>query len=55
MSRKKWIAPESDLLALPVVDGSPEGRVIGIVKRSDISSEYLRYVHGIIVPRNRQA
>jgi CIC family chloride channel protein len=37
---------ESDLLALPVVDGSPPGRVIGIVKRADISSTYLRYVHG---------
>jgi len=38
---------ESDLLALPVVDGSPPGRVIGIVKRSDISTTYLRYVHGV--------
>jgi CIC family chloride channel protein len=37
---------ESNLLALPVVDGSPEQRVIGIVKRSDLSSTYLRYVHG---------
>jgi CIC family chloride channel protein len=38
---------ESDLLALPVVDGSSEPRVIGIVKRSDVSSTYLRYVHGV--------
>jgi CIC family chloride channel protein len=37
---------ESDLLALPVVDGSPSGKVVGIVKRSDISTTYLRYVHG---------
>jgi CIC family chloride channel protein len=37
---------ESDLLALPVIDGSPEGRVVGVVKRADISSTYLRYVHG---------
>jgi CIC family chloride channel protein len=37
---------ESDLLALPVVDGSPQRRVIGIVKRADVSSTYLRYVHG---------
>jgi chloride channel protein, CIC family len=37
---------ESDLLELPVVDGSPGGRVVGIVKRSDVSSTYLRYVHG---------
>jgi CIC family chloride channel protein len=37
---------DSDLLALPVVDGPEPGRVIGIVKRSDVSSTYLRYVHG---------
>ena len=55
LDRALELFAESDLLALPVVDGSPEGRVIGIVKRSDISSEYLRHVHGIIVPRNRQA
>src|SRR5262249_15068942 len=38
---------ESDLLALPVIDGSPEGRVVGVVKRADISETYLRYVHGM--------
>jgi CIC family chloride channel protein len=37
---------ESNLLVLPVVDGSPERRVIGVVKRADVSSTYLRYVHG---------
>lgn len=37
---------ESNLLALPVVDGSPERLVIGVVMRADISSTYLRYVHG---------
>jgi CBS-domain-containing membrane protein len=37
---------ESNLLALPVVDGSAERRVIGVVKRADVSSTYLRYVHG---------
>ncbi len=43
---------ENDLPALPVVDGaermeggSPGGRVLGIVKRSDISAAYLRRVH----------
>jgi CIC family chloride channel protein len=35
---------ESDLLALPVVDG--DMRVIGVVKRADISGAYLRQVHG---------
>jgi chloride channel protein, CIC family len=37
---------ESDLLALPVVNNSTERRVIGIVKRADVSSTYLRFVHG---------
>ncbi len=37
---------ENDLLELPVVDESPERQVIGIVKRSDVSSTYLRYVQG---------
>jgi chloride channel protein, CIC family len=38
---------ENDVLALPVVDGAPGEQVIGIVKRSDIASTYLRHVHGI--------
>jgi CIC family chloride channel protein len=38
---------ESDLLALPVVDGLAEPVVTGIVKRADISSTYLRYVQGV--------
>jgi CIC family chloride channel protein len=38
---------ESDRLTLPIVDGTPEKRVIGVVKRSDVSSTYLRHVHGM--------
>jgi CIC family chloride channel protein len=37
---------ENDLLALPVVDNGKDKRVIGIVKRFDIASAYLRHVHG---------
>jgi CIC family chloride channel protein len=37
---------ESDLLALPVVEGVEAPRVIGIVKRADVSSTYLRFVQG---------
>jgi CIC family chloride channel protein len=37
---------EDHLFALPVVDDSRERRVIGLVKRSDVSSTYLRYLHG---------
>jgi CIC family chloride channel protein len=38
---------ENDLLALPVVDGAQGQMVIGVVKRSDVSTTYLRYVHGV--------
>ncbi len=37
---------ESDLLALPVVDDAPQARVVGVVKRADVSGTYLRYVQG---------
>jgi len=42
---------ESNLLVLPVVDDSPERRVLGIVKRSDVVSTYLRHVQGEATPR----
>jgi CBS-domain-containing membrane protein len=38
---------ESDLLALPVIESDGQGRVIGIVKRADVSGTYLRYVQGM--------
>ena len=38
---------ENDLLELPVVDDLRQRRVIGIVKRSEVSSTYLRHVHGM--------
>ncbi len=37
----------SDQQVLPVVDGTPAMRVIGLVKRADISRAYLHRVHGI--------
>jgi CIC family chloride channel protein len=43
---------ESNLLALPVVDGSPERHVVGIVRRADVSGAYLRHVHGSPTPTN---
>ncbi len=39
---------ENDLTALPVVDGSADHKVLGVVKRSDISNAYLRHVHGVL-------
>jgi len=38
---------ENNLLELPVVDEAAERRVIGMVKRSDVSGTYLRHVHGM--------
>lgn len=43
---------ESDRMALAVVDSSPERRVIGIVRRADISSAYLRRVHGSMASKD---
>lgn len=37
---------ESDRMALAVIDDSDQRRVIGIVRRADISAAYLRRVHG---------
>ena len=38
---------ENNLLELPIVEDTPQRRVIGIVKRADVSSTYLRHVHGM--------
>jgi chloride channel protein, CIC family len=38
---------ENNLVELPVVDETPQRRVIGIVTRADVSSTYLRHVHGM--------
>jgi chloride channel protein, CIC family len=38
---------ENNLSELPVVDDTPQRRVIGIVKRADVSTTYLRYVQGM--------
>ena len=37
---------ENDLLALPVVNDLEQRRVIGIVRRFEIASAYLRHIHG---------
>jgi len=36
---------ENDLLALPIVNDLDERQVVGMVRRSDIASAYLRHVH----------
>ncbi|MGH7171725.1 MAG: CBS domain-containing protein, partial [Gemmataceae bacterium] len=41
---------ESNLLALPVVDSVDGNRVLGIVKRADLSGTYLRQIHGTQPP-----
>jgi CIC family chloride channel protein len=37
---------ESDLSALPVVDGLQQRQLVGMVRRREISSAYLRHIHG---------
>ena len=37
---------ENDLLTLPVVDDLKQKRIIGMVRRHEIASAYLRRVHG---------
>jgi len=39
---------ESGLTALPVIDESNDCKVLGLVQRSDISTAYLRHVHGLV-------
>jgi len=46
LDRALELFEENNLLALPIVDNSPERRVIGIARRSDIVGQYLRQVHG---------
>jgi chloride channel protein, CIC family len=37
---------EHDVLALPVVDDTRSGELVGLVKRFDVSTAYLRSIHG---------
>jgi len=46
LDRAAELFVENDLVALPVVDGTPDRRVIGIVKRTDVTGTYLRRVQG---------
>jgi CIC family chloride channel protein len=46
---------ESDVLALPVVNNLKEKMVLGVVRRVDISSTYLRYVQGVTAPADDPA
>jgi CIC family chloride channel protein len=39
---------ENDLTALPVIDESTDRKVLGLVRRSDISTAYLKHVHGLV-------
>lgn len=47
LDRAQELFVESNLFALPVVDDSASPKVIGIVKRADLASAYLRHVHGV--------
>jgi len=43
---------ENDLRALPVVDGSPQNVVVGLVRRSDLVKAYLQKLHGDPDPKS---
>jgi CIC family chloride channel protein len=51
LDRAMELFVENDVLALPVVDGTPEGRIVGIVRRADVSGAYLRQVQGAAAER----
>jgi chloride channel protein, CIC family len=52
LDRAAELFVENDLVALPVVDGSPEQRVIGMVKRSDLARTFLPHVHSAAVAQH---
>jgi CIC family chloride channel protein len=41
-----YLFAENDLLVLPVVDRSPQNRVLGLVRRSDLAKAYLTKLQG---------
>jgi CBS domain-containing protein len=46
LDRALELFAENDLLALPVVSADGERRVLGMVRRSDVTMTYLRRLHG---------
>jgi CIC family chloride channel protein len=46
LDRALELCVENDLLTLPVVADLKDRKVLGMVSRFDISSAYLRHVHG---------
>jgi CBS domain-containing protein len=42
---------ENDILSLPIVTNLQERLVLGMVSRFDISSTYLKHVHGPAEPK----
>ncbi len=41
---------ENDLLSLPVVDDLRQRNVLGMIRRQEIGSAYVRHVHGPLTP-----
>ena len=37
---------ENDLLALPIVDNLEQRHIVGMVRRYEVASTYLRHIHG---------
>ncbi|MGW8256089.1 MAG: chloride channel protein [Thermoguttaceae bacterium] len=47
LDRAQELFVENDLLALPIVDNMQELHIIGLVRRYEIASTYLRHTHGL--------
>jgi len=52
LDRAQELFIENDLLALPVVNNVEQRQVIGIVRRFEIASAYLRHIHGPTQPQS---
>ncbi len=46
LDRAQELFVENDLLALPIVDNLEQRRIIGMVRRYEVASTYLRHIHG---------
>ena len=51
LDRAQELFVENDLLMLPIVTNLQERLVLGMVSRFEISSTYLKHVHGPVEPK----
>jgi CBS domain-containing protein len=46
LDRAQELFVENDLLALPIVDDLKQRHIVGMVRRYEVASTYLRHIHG---------